>query len=58
MTGPGSKRKQPKREWVEAIAEVAQSAGVPVFMKNSLKELWGGPLIQEYPEGMVRVDGK
>ena len=34
MTGPGSKRKQPKREWVEAIAEVAQSAGVPVFMKT------------------------
>lgn len=58
MTGPGSKRKQPKREWVEAITEVAQSAGVPVFMKNSLKDLWGGPLIQEYPEGMVRVDGK
>lgn len=57
MTGPGSKRKQPKREWVEAIAEVAQSAGVPVFMKNSLKELWGGPL-SEYPEGMVRVDGE
>lgn len=58
MTGPGSKRKQPKREWVEAITEVAQSAGVPVFMKNSLKDLWGGPLIQEYPEGMVRVDGE
>lgn len=58
MTGPGSKRKQPKREWVAAITEVAQSAGVPVFMKNSLKDLWGGPLIQEYPEGMVRVDGE
>ena len=29
-----------------------------LFMKNSLKDLWGGPLIQEYPEGMVRVDGE
>lgn len=36
MTGPGSNRHQPKREWVESIARDAQAAGVPVFMKDSL----------------------
>ena len=49
MTGAGSKKHQPQREWVEAIVKAAQEAGKPIFMKNGLKELWGEPLIQEYP---------
>lgn len=36
MTGPGNRRNQPRRAWVEALAKDAQAAGVPVFMKDSL----------------------
>lgn len=53
MTGAGSKKHQPKREWVEAIVTAAREAGKPIFMKNGLKELWGEPLIQEYPPELL-----
>lgn len=53
MTGAGSKNHQPKREWVEAIVKAAREAGKPIFMKNGLKELWGEPLIQEYPPELL-----
>ena len=43
-----------------AIAQVktdtindAQSAGVPVFMKDNLKKVYGDNLLREHPEGMV-----
>ena len=39
----------PKREWVEDIVNECRRSKIPVFLKNSLKEIWGGPLIQEYP---------
>lgn len=47
MTGPGSKAHQPKKEWVESLAEDAQASVVPVFMKDSLLPIVG-------TEGMVR----
>ena len=52
MTGPGSAKKQPKREWIQAIVDDASITGVPVFMKDSLKAVWGDDLIREYPSGM------
>jgi len=39
----------PKREWIENIVETCHAENVPVFMKDSLKEIWGEPLIREYP---------
>jgi len=43
----------PKREWIENIVFQCHSETghqtVPVFMKDSLSEIWGKPLIQEYP---------
>ena len=36
MTGPGSTKHQPEREWVASLVQDADSAGVPVFMKDSL----------------------
>ena len=42
----------PKREWIEKIVEDCKFRKVPLFMKNSLKDIWGAPLIQEWPEGM------
>lgn len=53
MTGPGSKHNQPKREWIEAIVEAAVSVEIPVFMKDSLKDVWGPELIRQHPEGIV-----
>lgn len=56
MTGPGSKANQPKREWVEAIVDNANAAGVPVFMKDNLAATWGGELLREYPDKMFRPE--
>lgn len=53
MTGPGSKHRQPRREWVEKIVEAARVAKVPVFMKGNLAPAWGDDLIMEHPAGML-----
>lgn len=51
MTGPGSRGNQPKREWVEAILAVARRESIPVFMKDSMRNVWP-ELVREYPAGM------
>lgn len=53
MTGPGSKFHQPKREWIENVVKACSDADVPVFMKDSLKPIWGPDLIRQHPDGMV-----
>jgi protein gp37 len=40
----------PKIEWVQAIVEAADEAGVPVFQKDNLKPLLGDNLRQELPD--------
>lgn len=47
----GKRRDQviPKREWIEDIVDCARAAGKPVFMKDSLKPIWGDELITEFP---------
>lgn len=50
LTGPGAVK--PKPEWVQNIIDQCRAAGVPVFMKNNLKPIWQGELIQEFPEGL------
>lgn len=40
----------PKIEWVQAIVEAADEAGVPVFQKDNLEPLLGNNLRQELPE--------
>lgn len=39
----------PRREWVEEIVEAANITGAAVFMKESLRELMGDDLRQEFP---------
>lgn len=53
MTGPGSKHRQPHREWVEKIVEQAREECVPIFMKGNLAPTWGDDLIMEHPAGML-----
>lgn len=53
MTGTGSKKHQPKREWIENVVEAARITKTPVFMKDNLSNVWGADLIREHPGGMV-----
>jgi protein gp37 len=48
LTGHGEKH-DPARDAIEAIVEYGRVNGIPVFLKNNLKGIWPGPLIQEYP---------
>jgi len=48
LTGHG-KTRDPEREWIEQLAMISRFYRIPIFMKNNLKDIWGGPLIQEYP---------
>ena len=41
MTGPGSAKRQPKREWVEDIVRAADASEIPVYMKDSLLPIMG-----------------
>ena len=45
----------PKREWIEEIVENCRKRNIPVFLKNSLRDIWGESLIQEYPWGEENV---
>lgn len=38
---PISAKTQPKIEWIQEIVEVADKVGIPVFLKNNLKPLFG-----------------
>jgi protein gp37 len=48
-TGNRKSKIIPKREWVEKLVEDCRYWKIPIFMKNSLADIWGEPLIQEYP---------
>lgn len=48
-TGNRKSKIIPKREWIESIVEQCKFYNIPVFMKNSLKDIWSEPLIQEFP---------
>lgn len=57
-TGNRKDKVIPKREWVDEIVKKYQGYGIPVFMKESLAEIWGEPLIQEFPEVLRRCGGE
>lgn len=51
-TGNRREKVTPQREWVVDLVQSFQLADVPVFMKRNLADVWGVPLLQEYPEGL------
>ena len=52
MTGPGSKKHQPKKAWVESFLSDAVADGIPVFMKDSLIPIVGEEnMKREFPWG-------
>ena len=40
----------PKKVWIEKIVRIAQEENISLFLKDNLKEIYGAPLIQEFPE--------
>ena len=53
LTGHGNKQ-QPERAWIQEIVDECKASGLPVFLKNNLREIWGEPLIQELPDVAIR----
>lgn len=45
-------------EWPDEQLSEAEGAGVPVFMKDNLKGVWGDQLLRECPEGIDLADKK
>ncbi len=48
LTGHG-KEYDPDKRWIEPAIDYFRGYNKPVFLKNNLKEIWGEPLIQEFP---------
>ena len=45
----------PERKWIEDIVNECRKADIPIFMKSSLANIWGEPLIQEFPSELMIV---
>lgn len=48
-TGNRKEKVIPKKEWIMKLKEQCNFSGVPIFMKESLKELMGIDFVQEFP---------
>lgn len=46
----------PNRKWIEKIVYDCYVNNIPLFMKFSLADIWGGPLIQEFPRELMRKE--
>lgn len=55
-TGRRKTKVVPKKKWIDDIVNACVRQGTFVFMKSSLTEIWGKPLIQEFPEGLRRKE--
>lgn len=55
-TGRRKDKVVPERKWIEDIADECKRNGIPLFMKSSLADIWGEPMIQEFPEGLKGRD--
>ena len=48
LTGYG-KKYDPLKDWIRQMVNLARVVGIPIFLKDNLKEIWGESLIQEMP---------
>lgn len=53
-TGRRKDKVVPERKWIEDIVNECRKYDIPVFMKSSLADIWGEPLIQEFPVELRR----
>jgi len=56
-TGNRKNKIIPKKGWIENIVERCDVQGIPVFMKDSLADIWGEPLIRQFPWDKERRNG-
>lgn len=49
-TGNRRERIYPKVEWIQSLREHCYKNNIPFFMKDNLKPIWKGNLIQEFPK--------
>lgn len=55
-TGHRKDKVIPKRKWIESIVKQCKEEDIPVFMKSSLADIWGEPLIQESPVALRKLE--
>lgn len=51
-TGNDPHKIVPKKEWIDKIVRNCREANIPLFMKESLKDLMGDEFVQELPDGL------
>ncbi len=39
----------PERSWIEDYVRLMQEQGKPIFMKDSMKPVWGENIITQFP---------
>lgn len=52
-TGRQKDKVIPQREWIEHLVYYCGKWNIPLFMKSSLADIWGEPLIQEFPKELM-----
>jgi len=53
-TGKRKGKTVPEKDWIEKIAKFCSQRNIPLFMKNSLKKIWGEDLIREFPTELIK----
>lgn len=54
-TGNRKNKVVPRQEWIEKIVTQCKQHEIPVFMKDSLKEVWGEELLREFPKELIHA---
>lgn len=50
-TGNRKNKVIPELFWIQQIVDYAKAHGIPIWLKENLRDIWPGKLIQELPEG-------
>lgn len=53
-TGRRNGKVVPEKSWVDNIVAQCKALNIPVFMKESLRALYGDELLREFPQGLIR----
>lgn len=53
-TGRRKGKVVPEKSWVDNIVAQCKALNIPVFMKESLRDLYGDNLLREFPQGLIR----
>lgn len=54
-TGRHKGKVTPEKSWVDNIVSQCKEINIPVFMKESLRALYGDALLREFPPGLVHA---